>query len=266
MVGTLWGANIGAVVPLVRVLFHGEPVLVSLDADIAECREKVAEFDREIAALQASDVPPDDARLRRLLDRRRAEALALGARERLRPLAARWLPRDTYHCLLVVVGVLIFSTLLRTIFLMTNQMLVERAVRYSLMQIRNRFFARILDMDLSQLGASNSGDLTSRFTYDIDSLAVSLRTLFCRATVEPLKMLACLIGAGIVCWRLLLFSLIFAPIAGLLIRKLSSSIKRSNPPRHGGNGPHGGKAQRVAGIGGNRPGVHHGAARGQAVH
>ena len=228
LVGVLWGSNIGAVVPLVRVLFKGEPVLVSLDADIAACEEKLAQLDREIESLQAQGTASDETQLTRLRDRRQAEELALAARQRLRPIAAAWLPNDTYQCLLAVVGFLIFMALLRTTFLMANLLLVERVVRGSLMEVRNRFFARVLDMDLSQLGASSTGDLTSRFTYDVDTLAVSLRTLFCRATVEPLKMLACLIGAGIVCWRLLLFSLIMAPLAGFLIRKLSASIKRSN--------------------------------------
>ena len=225
LVGALWGGNIGAVVPMVRVLFRGEPVLVSLDKDIATCRLKVADLDRQINRARETD---DHAELVRLEDRRKAEAVALLARQRMRPIVANWLPRDTYRTLLLLIGVLVTATLLRSLALMGNQILVERAVRRSMMEVRNRFFAGVLDRDLSQLKQTSAADLTSRFTHDMEALVMSLRTLFCRATVEPLKMLACLIGAGIICWRLLLVSLIMAPLAGSAIRRLWTAIKRSN--------------------------------------
>ena len=41
-------------------------------------------------------------------------------------------------------------------------------------------------------------------------------------------MIACLVGAALINWRLLLFSMLIAPIAGLLMVKLSQSMKRAN--------------------------------------
>ena len=41
-------------------------------------------------------------------------------------------------------------------------------------------------------------------------------------------MIACLVGAALVCWRLLLLSLIVAPPAALAIRWLSKMLKRAN--------------------------------------
>src|SRR6185295_8815215 len=45
---------------------------------------------------------------------------------------------------------------------------------------------------------------------------------------EPLKMAACLIGAGLICWRLLLFSLIVAPLAAWTIHWLAKTLKSAN--------------------------------------
>ncbi|HPM83513.1 MAG TPA: ABC transporter ATP-binding protein, partial [Candidatus Anammoximicrobium sp.] len=70
--------------------------------------------------------------------------------------------------------------------------------------------------------------MMSRFNVDLGYLSTGLSTLFGRAILEPLKGLACLIGAAFVCWRLLLFSLLLAPLAGFLIRTLARSIKRAN--------------------------------------
>jgi ATP-binding cassette, subfamily B, bacterial MsbA len=52
--------------------------------------------------------------------------------------------------------------------------------------------------------------------------------LFGKALLEPFKAVACLAGAAFISWRLLLFSLLLAPLAALLIRTLARSIKRAN--------------------------------------
>jgi len=234
LVGLFWGANIGAVLPLIRVLFRGESVLVAFDRDIADCRETIRELNTEIAELQSAEsaatdaAPQTSSSLVRLQDRRRAEIYALIARQRLRPVVERWLPRDTRSTLLLVVGALVFATLLKSLFLMGNSVLVERAVRRAMLGVRKDYFGRALEMDLSQLGETGAGEITSQFTFDMNTLVVALRNLFGRATVEPLKMVACLVGAGLICWRLLILCLILAPPAAFLIRQLASSIKRSN--------------------------------------
>jgi ATP-binding cassette subfamily B protein/subfamily B ATP-binding cassette protein MsbA len=46
--------------------------------------------------------------------------------------------------------------------------------------------------------------------------------------LEPLKMLACLIGAAFICWKLLLLSLIVAPVAAYVLVRLTQSLKRAN--------------------------------------
>jgi ATP-binding cassette subfamily B protein/subfamily B ATP-binding cassette protein MsbA len=46
--------------------------------------------------------------------------------------------------------------------------------------------------------------------------------------LEPLKMLACLIGAAYICWRLLIVSLLIAPLAAYIMVRLSQSLKRAN--------------------------------------
>jgi subfamily B ATP-binding cassette protein MsbA len=45
---------------------------------------------------------------------------------------------------------------------------------------------------------------------------------------EPAKMIVCLIGAALISWRLLLLSLVIAPLAAILIRWLARTLKRAN--------------------------------------
>ena len=106
-----------------------------------------------------------------------------------------------------------------TIFLLLDY---QRDFQLSQIRAQGISLARVLQMDLSQHGETNTGEMTSQFTYDMNTLVVALRNLFTRATVEPLKMAACLIGAGIICWRLLLVSLILAPVEAINCASVAS--------------------------------------------
>jgi ATP-binding cassette subfamily B protein/subfamily B ATP-binding cassette protein MsbA len=83
-------------------------------------------------------------------------------------------------------------------------------------------------MELASFSDSKTAELMSRFTADMDSVHGGIQTLVGRAIREPLKMLACFIGASYVCWRLLVVSLLVAPLLAYLISRLASSLKRAN--------------------------------------
>ena len=68
----------------------------------------------------------------------------------------------------------------------------------------------------------------SRIGGDTGQIASAITTLFGRSIREPLKMLACIIGAAFVSWRLLLLSLVICPLAVFLTVRLAKAIKRAN--------------------------------------
>src|SRR5262249_413296 len=49
-----------------------------------------------------------------------------------------------------------------------------------------------------------------------------------RMILEPLKMLACLAGAAYICWKLLLVSLLVAPIAAYIMVRLTKSMRKAH--------------------------------------
>lgn len=235
LAAVLWGANIGAAYPFIEVVFRGKSLHHWVDDEIAKCETAIADADKQIASLTAEKPHASAERdtqitheISLLETRRMAESAALTLRQRIQPYIHEWLPSTPYGTLVVIVIALLVGTILKDTFLMGNQLLVERAVQLAMLNIRRDFFNHALDLDLATLGNQASGELTSRFTYDLRSLALSMQYLFGRATVEPLKMAACLIGAGFICWRLLFFSLILAPPAIFIVQKLAGSIKRAN--------------------------------------
>src|SRR6185312_5637913 len=94
--------------------------------------------------------------------------------------------------------------------------------------LRNIFYRKTLDMEIARFGNEGTSDLMNRFTGDMEGLASGLNEIFGKLVREPLKMIVCLAGAAWVCWRLLVVSLLLAPLAAYLIRWLAKTLKRAN--------------------------------------
>jgi ATP-binding cassette subfamily B protein/subfamily B ATP-binding cassette protein MsbA len=109
-----------------------------------------------------------------------------------------------------------------------NNVLVERLAQLATFDLRKLFYRRTLRMDVATFGDEGTSDLMSRFTYDMENVANGLGVLFGKLVREPLKMVACLIGAALICWRLLILSLVIAPLAAYLVSWLGKTLKRAN--------------------------------------
>ncbi len=226
LVAVLWGGNIGTIYPFVEVSINGQSMHGWIDGKIKSSRTTINELEAQIQ--QAPDDPESAKQQRNDRSSLRAEREALARYERIRPFVKRYTPASPFYTLLFIVCVLLVGTLLKNIFLGVNLVLVEWLAQLTTFGIRKQFFRQTLAMDLDSFGDDHTTGLVARFTHDLSFINGGLNNLFGRTVREPLKMLACLIGAGLICWRLLLLSLIVAPIAGLVIRTLARSIKRAN--------------------------------------
>ena len=128
----------------------------------------------------------------------------------------------------VIVALLILATIVKGVFIFASSMCVARLEQLVSFDLRRQFYHQALQMDLDAFGQERTSGLLSRFNADIGFLTAGIKNLFGSAIREPLKMIACLIGASLISWRLLVFSLILTPAIGFMMRKLASSIKRAN--------------------------------------
>ncbi|NIL97794.1 MAG: ATP-binding cassette domain-containing protein [Planctomycetales bacterium] len=235
-IALLWGGNIGTVYPLVEVVFEGRSLREWVDEEIAEAEVAAAQLADRIeqlgrqreTATSAEMAARIEGQLGDLSARREAELRALAVRQRLQPYVHRYLPAEPFPTLILVVAALLIGTLIKDVFLICSTILTERLCQLATLQLRKQFYRRTLRMDLGSFDEAGTSELISRFTYDMDQLTHGLRTLFGKAIREPLKMAACFLGAAFICWRLLLVSLLVAPVAAWVINWLSKSIKRAN--------------------------------------
>ena len=238
LVAVLWGANIGSMYPIVEVIFgdqKGQTLQVWIDKEIAKEQAILREIDRRIADVEAqlrAAAPGMRGDLEERLAREQADRETsqkiLAGRQWWRPYIYNYLPHSAFQTIVLIVVVVVIGTLLKDVFLVLDAILVDRLTNLAAMELRKKFFRRTLRMELASFSANKTAELTARFTADMDSLHGGIQTLLGRAIREPLKMLACFAGAGWVCWRLLIVSLLVAPAIGYLISRLAGSLKRAN--------------------------------------
>ncbi len=238
MVALLWGANIGGMYPIVEIIFGnggGQTLQAWIDQEIAKEETNLAAIQVSIANLQErrrDDPPGNPDEFAAQLQQQRKELATsesiLASRRWLRPYIDNYLPADAFQTIVLIVVVVILGTVLKDLFLVLDAILVDRLTNLAAMDLRKKFFRRTLRMELASFSDNKTAELMSRFTADMDSVHGGVQTLVGRAIREPLKMLACFIGASYVCWRLLVVSLLVAPLLAYLISRLASSLKRAN--------------------------------------
>jgi ATP-binding cassette, subfamily B, bacterial MsbA len=94
--------------------------------------------------------------------------------------------------------------------------------------LRMDFYRQVLRLDMASFTERGRGDLMNRCTTDLTSVSQGVQRLFGQALLEPLKVVVCLGIAAWVSWRLLLLTIIIAPVAGYLINWLGRALKRTH--------------------------------------
>ena len=234
-VGVLWGGNIGTVYPVVKVAFENESLHRWVDQEIADAQrtareetDKIERLRQELDAAESSEQRAIGKQISVAEYRLEAEQKAVDRYQWLKPYVLRYLPDSPFQTLALFVGVLLLGTIIKDLFLIAHTILIARLSQGGTFELRKLFYRRTLKMDLASFHNEGTSDLMSRFTHDMETLAVGMIALFGKLVREPIKAAVCLIGAAFICWRLLLLSLVVAPIAGLLINWLAKTLKRAN--------------------------------------
>ena len=235
MVGLLWGANIGVVFPILKVAFENESPQQWIEVEIANAEKTIVDKRAEIAELESQLPGADTEKARQIGNVISVEQSDIASAQRsidrylwFQPYINRYIPSDPFMALSIFIGLLLLSTIAKDGFLICNTILVARLSHLATFDLRKIFYRKILRMDMARFNKEGSSDLMSRFTYDMEYLSVGLVALFGKLVREPIKALVCLTAAAWICWRLLIFSLVVAPLAGLMIQWLAKTLKRAN--------------------------------------
>jgi ATP-binding cassette, subfamily B, bacterial MsbA len=235
LVAACWGANLGAVYPFMEVVLKNHTLSEWADDQIKTAEKRIVDLELLNQQYQADLSTADESEQRSLIKKINgvqseveSHRRSIATTEKLVPYIERYAPNDPYQTLVAIIGLLLLATLLRGIFLVASMVLIARVGQRTMLDLQNDVFRNVLNMEMSELGVKGTGDLISRIRGETGSIGTAITNLLGKTLREPLKMIVCLIGAALINWRLLLFSLLICPIAIYLMLLLAKSTKRAN--------------------------------------
>lgn len=240
LVAILWGGNLMAVYPILKIFFHRENLQEWIARQIEVDEDRVGELEQQIALARngINRIPEGDAVDAARLERpEQAWALeheltrakwTLQSHRGLQPIIERFVPSDRGQTLVLVMVLLVVGLALKGVFIYLNESLVGSVTQLTMFDLRNELFRHTMKMDLAALTKTGSGDLMTRFTNDMENLAVGLETLIGKVIREPLKAISCITIACWINWRLTLVVLAIVPVAVILISAIGRSMKRAS--------------------------------------
>jgi ATP-binding cassette, subfamily B, bacterial MsbA len=220
-VAALWSANIGALWPVIDTALHGKSVQVWLADDIVKSETKIAELQAEVALAQQQGEAADEDNLAEI----KSEQNKISYSNRMLSWAKWGLPADPFQTICFIMGILVVSTLIKHLLLFANEYLIGMVSTSIVRNLRIRIFDQALNFDRKTFQAYGTSGLLATITHTAESLSVGLISFFGSAIREPLRIIGCLIGAGLICWRLLLLSLVLTPLFVAVLTWFNRSVK-----------------------------------------
>lgn len=227
--GAIWGANIGALFPVVEVTIAGDSLQSWIRDEIEDSRQRIASLEGEVEEIRRR--PPgelaDPALEIDLLETQlEAERAGLLLSQRMQPYIDRYLPASAMQTVVYVMVALMLLTLIKHAFQFANTVLVALVAARITRRIQMRIFAKAMVLDQSAFASHAASGFVAHLTYTTGMLSNGITSVFGGAIREPLKLISCLIGAALICPRLLLLTLVVVPVVVTLIYFVSRSLKR----------------------------------------
>ena len=132
------------------------------------------------------------------------------------------------YALGVICILMIFSILLKNIFVYLSLYVSTPLRSRILADFRLRLYTKILQLPVSFFTEQKKGDLMSRMIGDIAEVQNSIFTALEGLVKDPLIILSFLITMIVLSPQLALFMLIFLPITGLIIGRISKRLKKQS--------------------------------------
>ena len=223
LVAVLWGGNIGALLPVFEVVLQNQTLQKWLEKQIETGQDTIAQLEKQLEQAGQSS-PQAVAALQRQL---RVEETALQRAKTLKPWVDRFVPHDPFQTVVVFVALLLAATVVKDFFLVCNLVLAAKLNQLVVRQLQERMFEHVLRMDPAVYQTRGTPGMMTHLYHDVQAIGTGLSQLLGSGVREPLKAVACLLGAAWISWRLLLVSLLLAPVAVILFHILGRSIRHA---------------------------------------
>jgi subfamily B ATP-binding cassette protein MsbA len=234
LVALLWGAALSVSFPVVKILLQDKTLAEHIHEQILDCETSILHAEKDLKDYEARHAADETETVSLLRKKARAEKIMASARYKLA--VFRWIevfvvprfPGDRFRMFTLIMVLLLVLTLLKLACMFAEEMLVGSVVQLTVMRVRKECFRRVLALDYQTLRMQGTSELMSRFTYDVEALGSGLSLLGGKLIREPLKALACVCFAFWVNWQLMLLSVLFVPVAGVVFHRIGKMLKKAS--------------------------------------
>ena len=94
--------------------------------------------------------------------------------------------------------------------------------------IRNKMYDKIVSLPIGFFTSERKGDVMARISGDVTEIEVAVMASLDMLFKNPVMIIACLVMMIVVSWELTLFVLVLLPIAGYIMGKVGSRLKRKS--------------------------------------
>ncbi|MFQ5424951.1 MAG: ABC transporter ATP-binding protein [Phycisphaerae bacterium] len=152
---------------------------------------------------------------------------------RLARRAAQWLPQGRtpsarLNTLAMIVVAVLVIAMVGAVCRFAGEYLIALVAGRTVIAIRRRMYRKVLRLPVSYFATRGISDTISRFVQDSQDIYRGLNFVFAKTVREPLKALFSFVAALIIDWRITLITVVAAPFAAYLIRRMGKMIRKAN--------------------------------------
>lgn len=138
------------------------------------------------------------------------------------------LSQDRMTALATICVIVVIFTVLKNLFLYLALYILNPLRNAVLRRLRDDMFTKTLSLPIGFFTEERKGDLISRMTNDINEVELSIMSVLEVFIREPLTIIAFLGTMIFISYKLTLLLFVFLPVAGLIIGRISKSLRKSS--------------------------------------
>ena len=131
-----------------------------------------------------------------------------------------------YSTLIVICSFLVLMVFLKNTFTFLSTFFLSDLVQSSIKSLRDLMYQKILILPLKFFSDEKKGNLLSMFSADLKEVELSIKATTNAIFKDPFYVIGYFLTLFIISFKLTIFILLFLPIAGFIISKISNGLRK----------------------------------------
>ena len=141
-------------------------------------------------------------------------------------LAKHAISEGRYSTLILICIFLVIMVFLKNMFTFLSTFFLSDLVQSSVKKLREKMYQKILVLPMSFFSDERKGNLLSTFSADLKETELSIKATTNAIFKDPFYVIGYFATLFIISFKLTFFIVLFLPIAGLIISKISNGLKK----------------------------------------